>query len=188
MLFTLQHCSNRYTTFLTSKICFLSCWKCNKNITSEQFSKEYLIEPNYCNNCNVLQALPIKISSYFDVLMKKSDIPLCGFPYKMNIPLQSIKKRFYYLQGIYHPDHAENKEMAEEASIWLNQAFQTIKLPLPRLYYILDKFYNINPKSDSNDECPMDPSFLSTVMDIHEQLDECISDKNKGKQLHKGIK
>lgn len=187
LLFTLHQSSNRHTVFLLSGIRLLSCWKCKINIPSNQSSKEYLIEPSYCNNCNVIQELPINTSSYFTVLMKKNDIPTCGFPYKVDISLQPIKKRFYYLQGIYHPDHSENKKISDEASIWLNQAFQTIKLSLPRLYYILDKFYNINSKNDSSDECPMDSSFLSTVMIIHEQLDECISDKNKGKQLHKGI-
>lgn len=74
-----------------------------------------------------------------------------GFYYKLDMPMASIKSRYFFLQTLYHPDHIHNKvflsfisvlftlvqDMADEMSAWLTQGYNTLRDPLLRLGYIV---------------------------------------------------
>lgn len=159
------------------------CWRCHGHKIIERQS-DYAVEPSHCGHCQALQALPVQGIDYFQVFIKKRQLPPCGFPYQRTLEERPLKQRFYYLQNLYHPDHLENKAMAEEMSTWISRGFRTISDPFSRLCYILEHSYHVEGiPQDHQQEAKMDPGFLAEILEWHERLDESSKDPEQKKKL-----
>ncbi len=84
-----------------------------------------------------------------------------------------LKKKFYELSKIYHPDFYANENEAKQAEILElstlnNKAYQTLSNPAKRLEYVL-KLHDLVSEG-AKPQLPAD--FLMEMMDINERLME----------------
>ena len=112
---------------------------------------------------------------------------LFGFSESFDLDMDQLSHRYRELQRKLHPDNfasATDKERrlsVQQASL-VNDAFNTLKFPLPRASYLLKlRGFGI----DAHDNTAMDPSFLMQQMELREQLGEVTSAKNPMTALEK---
>ncbi|WP_184549197.1 Fe-S protein assembly co-chaperone HscB [Mucilaginibacter sp. FT3.2] len=96
-----------------------------------------------------------------------------GIPESFNVEPAMLKKKFYELSKLYHPDfHAgENEEKQQEIlelSTLNNKAYQVLTDPARRMEYIL-KLYDLVSEG-AKPQLPTD--FLMEMMEINERLME----------------
>uniref|UniRef100_A0A1I8EDQ1 J domain-containing protein n=1 Tax=Wuchereria bancrofti TaxID=6293 RepID=A0A1I8EDQ1_WUCBA len=148
----------------------LDCWKCRKAI-------ECLKEKLFCPMCSAIQ--PVEDRNYFDYLGL-----LPGF----NVDLSLLKMNFLKLQSFVHPDKfskcsQKEKEISENCSRYLNEAYKTLIEPLERAKYLLTlKGEPLDDKDavDSKD-------FLIEMMELNE-LVVISNDTNELKTLLDEVK
>lgn len=96
-----------------------------------------------------------------------------GIPESFNIEPAKIKKKFYELSKLYHPDFYAGEDEAKqqeilELSTLNNKAYQVLNDPARRMEYIL-KLYDLVSEG-AKPQLPAD--FLMEMMDINERLME----------------
>ena len=96
-----------------------------------------------------------------------------GIPESFNIDMVMLKKKFYELSKLYHPDFYAGEDEAKqqeilELSTLNNKAYQALGDPAKRLEYIL-KLHNLVSEG-AKPQLPAD--FLMEMMDINERLME----------------
>lgn len=93
-----------------------------------------------------------------------------------NINFDELETKYLAFQQQFHPDKATTKDI--EKSILLNEAFDVLKNPIPRLSYIL-KLNGIDILDDS--KAPkVDSKTLGEIWELQEELMES-SDEEKQK-------
>jgi molecular chaperone HscB len=96
---------------------------------------------------------------------------LFDLPVSFKIDPELLKKKFYKLSRLYHPDHftmesSEKQEEVLEISGILNMGYKILGDENLRMKYILDKFNLL--KGTENQ--PLPQSFLMQMMEINEQI------------------
>ncbi|KAJ1928974.1 molecular chaperone [Tieghemiomyces parasiticus] len=137
------------------------CWKCDATLESETL---------VCDNqhCQALVPLSPEIS-YFDVLVGEETF---------DVEIGILRRNFLKLQQKAHPDNysqssPQEQKIADVHSTWLNTAYHTLRNPLARAKYILQRH---GYKSDT-EEVIQDPDFLTMVFDVRERLSEITDEK-----------
>ncbi|CAG9535396.1 unnamed protein product [Cercopithifilaria johnstoni] len=131
----------------------LECWRCRKAIGC-------LKEKLFCPMCAAIQ--PVEGRNYFDYL---GVVP--GF----DVDLSLLKMNFLKLQSVVHPDKfsrcsPEEKEISENCSRYLNEAYKTLTEPLERAKYLLTL-----KGAPQNDEHVMGGTdFLAEMMELNELM------------------
>lgn len=100
---------------------FLHCWKCQK----------ILQKTPQCPGCTSIQPVSTFLN-YFQLLNNHQ--------VTFNINQSKLKESFIQLQKIFHPDRisdAQEKQLAQGESRWLNKAYRELKDPLRRAEYMV---------------------------------------------------
>lgn len=147
------------------------CWKCGSNIKGTTF---------FCKNttCAAIQPIKTPAPNYYDLLLpghyKSVDQILShGF----NVPPDELKKHFFRLQRDLHPDKFgsgsnEERQLSEQQSTYINEAYHTLRNPLTRAQYLLSlKGINTADESRTISSDYDKQGFLMTVMDIQEEIE-----------------
>lgn len=103
----------------------------------------------------------------------KNHFDLFGLPLSFEVDHEDLSLRYRDLQRAVHPDRFANaseqeKRLSVQQAALINDAFQTLKSPLPRARYLL-QLHGID--LDDNDTA-MDPAFLMQQMELREALGE----------------
>lgn len=103
----------------------------------------------------------------------KNYFELFGLPVAFEIDLEDLSLRYRDLQRTVHPDRFANaseleKRLSLQQTALINEAFQTLKSPLPRARYLLQ----LNDIILDDNDTAMDPMFLMEQMELREELSE----------------
>lgn len=130
----------------------MNCPHCNKETTSQE----------YCSECG--RILPPTERNYFDVF---------GLPLdRLVIDIPQLEKRFLELSRKYHPDRFASKsplenQIAHEYSSAVNNAYRTLKEPVSRAKYVVERqLGSIEEKS-----AHVPPAMAEFFFEIHDVLD-----------------
>jgi molecular chaperone HscB len=98
---------------------------------------------------------------------------LFELPVSFSVDQQVLKKKFYALSRLYHPDFFAQAGVEEQADVlqkssMVNKAYQVFSNPDNTLQYLLELKGLVEPE----EKFQLDPMFLGEVMDINEQLME----------------
>ncbi|MCL6243464.1 MULTISPECIES: Fe-S protein assembly co-chaperone HscB [Acinetobacter] len=93
---------------------------------------------------------------------------LFNLPVALDIDLAVLKAEFLKLQQQYHPDKAEDKDLALIKSSEINQAFKVLSNVDSRAAYLL----SLKKQDYHLDQSISDFEFLQDALEIREQLDE----------------
>lgn len=128
------------------------CWHCGAKDAASLF----------CRYCNALQAPTPDYYEFF------------GLPRALALDASDLKKRFYSLSRLLHPDRYTKRSDQErrfslEASSILNDAYRVLRDPIQRAEYVLRQ--EGLPTSDQrNRDVP--PELLEEVFELNMALDE----------------
>jgi len=101
---------------------------------------------------------------------------LFDLPPELDINPAILKVNFLKLQQQYHPDKAEDKQLAMIKSSEINQAFKVLSQVDSRAGYLLA----LRKEDHHLDQSINDFEFLQSALEIREQLDEA----SNTQQLH----
>ncbi len=106
-------------------------------------------------------------------LTGKNYFELFGLPVAFEIDLEDLSLRYRDLQRAVHPDRFANasdleKRLSLQQTALINEAFQTLKSPLPRARYLLQ----LNGITLDDNSTAMDPGFLMEQMELREEVGE----------------
>jgi molecular chaperone HscB len=130
----------------------MKCPHCNNETTSQEF----------CSECG--RILPPAERNYFDVF---------GLPVdRLVIDMPQLEKKFLELSRKYHPDRFASKspvenQIAHEYSSAVNNAYRTLKEPVSRAKYVVERqLGSIEEKS-----AHVPPDMAEFFFEIHDVLD-----------------
>jgi len=108
-------------------------------------------------------------------------------PEAFDIDEKELGERYHRLQGETHPDRfagaeEEKKLQAVQLNSYLNEAYTTLKTPLRRAGYLLQR-KNIDPETVSQED--LDMELLMEQMQLRESLAELPKDDSALPQLDK---
>ena len=97
---------------------------------------------------------------------------LLGLPAQFDLDPQTIESAFFDKSKELHPDRFANAPAAERVAALsrsraLNDAYQTLKKPVPRAEYLLAR---AGVKIGDNEQ--LDPTFLMEILELREELAE----------------
>jgi molecular chaperone HscB len=128
------------------------CPHCQRETTS----------PEYCSECG--RILPPTERNYFNVFGLPAD--------RLEIDIPQLEKRFLELSRKYHPDRFASKtplenQIAHEYSSAVNNAYRTLKEPVSRAKYVVErKLGSIEEKS-----AQVPTEMAEFFFEIHDLLD-----------------
>jgi molecular chaperone HscB len=137
----------------------------------------------FCDACGKVQAPsenPTENADYFAVF---------GLPRKLNIDLPALERSFYRLSRKLHPDlYAQASPREQQWSLdqtsLLNDAYRTLKNPIPRTEYLLKLEGIVLEAGKSEDGKPKDsrvpPDLLEEVFELNMQLEEMRMNRKMG--------
>lgn len=140
---------------------------------SHMSPQEIMVSYMRCPNCTGILSPPSS-SHFMDILVPINAIKTSNF----DLDLMLVKERFLSFQRYLHPDliafHLRNNQIAaeeqeerlEEWSVWINNAWETIRDPLKRAEHL------IGVKESELEKMQTDPFTLMTAMQAREELDE----------------
>ena len=99
-----------------------------------------------------------------------SHFELFNLPTELDIDLALLKSNFLALQQQYHPDKAEDKDLALIKSSDINQAYKVLANVDSRAAYLL----SLKKQDHHLDQSISDFEFLQSALEIREQLDEAV--------------
>ena len=99
-----------------------------------------------------------------------SHFELFNLPTELDIDLALLKSNFLALQQQYHPDKAEDKDLALIKSSEINQAYKVLANIDSRAAYLL----SLKKQDHHLDQSISDFEFLQSALEIREQLDEAV--------------
>lgn len=97
-----------------------------------------------------------------------------GLEHRLDLDLKDLEKRFYALSRQYHPDgytlkSREEQQYALDATAVLNDAYRTLRDPLPRAEYLLkENGFDIGEQGSKN----VPPELLEEVFELNMALEE----------------
>jgi molecular chaperone HscB len=129
------------------------------------------VDVHFCPQCTKILTLG-RQGDYFSFL---------GVPRKLNLDVDDLERRFRALSRQFHPDYFYNATPAErraslERSSYLNDAYRTLRQPVPRLEYLLSlegmdrrRMERTDAAADPGHQVP--PALLEEVFALNEELD-----------------
>ncbi|XP_053617360.1 iron-sulfur cluster co-chaperone protein HscB [Plodia interpunctella] len=147
--------NNVLKSSISLQILRLSCWSCGKE-------NQVLVSNLFCPNCKTLQK-PRKDNNYFSVL---------GVEETYDQNENDLAKRYKDLQKYLHPDKFANRDTAErdiseEYSSLVNEAYKTLLEPMARGIYMLKLKGTSIPESTE----VLDQQFLMEIMEKNEEVE-----------------
>ncbi len=140
------------------------------------------VDVHFCPQCTKILSLA-RQGDYFSFL---------GVPRKLNLDLAELDRQFRALSRQFHPDYFYNAPIAErraslERSSYLNDAYRTLKDPVSRLEYLLEREglaaggpHGASARPGAAQEVPAD--LLEEVFALNEELDEIREMRERGDQ------
>lgn len=130
-----------------------ACWSCDGAVD---------LRAPFCHACGVIQ--PARPIDHFARL---------GVRRAFDVDLAELERQYFGFQRRVHPDRFANKPAAERAhslqhSTSLNDAYETLKSPLPRTRYLLELLGR--PMLDNDAHTIDDPELLEEAMEMREAL------------------
>jgi molecular chaperone HscB len=97
---------------------------------------------------------------------------LLGLEPRFDVDAATIERAFFAKAKELHPDRYQGPERIAALSRTraLNDAYQTLKRPIPRAEYLLSR-----AGVTIGDREPLDPAFLMEILELREQLSEAIA-------------
>lgn len=111
----------------------------------------------------------------------KNYFELLNQPQTFAVDSLSLENAYQTLMARFHPDRFVNapiveKRVAEQVSVRINEAYQTVKTPLARAQYLCSlKGMNVHERR------PMPPAVLVKQMDWHEMLEAALATGDDGR-------
>jgi len=140
------------------------------------------VDVHFCPQCTKILALG-RHGDYFAFL---------GVPRKLNLDPHELEQRFRSLSRQFHPDYFYNASPAErvaslERSSYLNDAYRTLKQPIPRIAYLLELegVLTAADHGQGNASKLVPPALLEEVFALNEELDEVRSLREGGAPAEK---
>ena len=129
------------------------------------------VDVHFCPQCTKILTLA-RQGDYFSFL---------GVPRKLNLDVADLEQRFRALSRQFHPDYFYNATPAErraslERSSYLNDAYRTLRQPIPRVEYLLSVEGMDRRRSERGDAAAepdnkVPPALLEEVFALNEELD-----------------
>ena len=129
------------------------------------------VDVHFCPQCTKILTLA-RQGDYFTFL---------GVPRKLNLDVADLEQRFRALSRQFHPDYFYNATPAErraslERSSYLNDAYRTLRQPIPRVEYLLSVEGMDRRRSERGDAAAepdqkVPPALLEEVFALNEELD-----------------
>jgi len=108
------------------------------------------------------------MSDYFEVL---------GLPRKLQVDLDELRRRFYDLSRLHHPDFHQAASAGEQAAVLersalVNRAYRALREPLARVEYViaLEEGRETREGAAGKPKAPMD--LLEEMLEVQEALEE----------------
>jgi molecular chaperone HscB len=127
------------------------------------------VDVHFCPQCTKILTLG-RHGDYFAFL---------GVPRKLNLDLPDLEQRFRTLSRQFHPDYFYNASPAErvaslERSSYLNDAYRTLKQPIPRIAYLLELegVWTRADRGEGTTSAQVPAALLEEVFALNEELDE----------------
>lgn len=97
-----------------------------------------------------------------------------GLPQKLQIDRPDLERRFYELSRRLHPDRFfrrpdRERQLSEDATAWLNDAYRTLKDPVARAEYLLG-LHGLDKTEQKSSNVP--PELLEEVFELNMALEE----------------
>ena len=110
--------------------------------------------------------------------LKQDYFALFGLNPGFDIDTQKLHSKQQRLQSEFHPDRFVNasdreKRLSVQQAAWINQAFETLSIPVKRARYMLE-INGIDMNDDS--ETTADTEFLIEQISLREEMDACHAD------------
>jgi molecular chaperone HscB len=135
------------------------------------------VDVHFCPQCSKILAIG-RQGDYFAFL---------GLPRKLNLDASQIEQQFRALSRQFHPDFFYNATPSErraslERSSYLNDAYRTLKQPVSRIAYLLDREGVMTAADHGNGPASKQPpaALLEEVFALNEELDEVRSARADG--------
>src|SRR5262245_11471576 len=124
------------------------------------------VDVHFCPQCTKILSLG-RHGDYFSFL---------GLPRRLQIEGAELEQNFRALSRQFHPDYFYNASPAErraslERSSYLNDAYRTLKQPIPRIEYLLE-LEGMGTAGPSESAKHVPPALLEEVFALNEELDE----------------
>ena len=128
------------------------------------------VDVHFCPQCTKILTLG-RQGDYFSFL---------GVPRKLNLDTADLEQRFRALSRQFHPDYFYNATPAErraslERASYLNDAYRTLRQPIPRLEYLLSLEGMDRRRSERGEatepQNKVPPALLEEVFALNEELD-----------------
>ena len=132
----------------------------------------------FCPQCNTVHGTNKDgITDYFSLL---------GIQQSFTVNLKEAELRYRALQKVVHPDHADpsSESNSNDYCALLNEAIATIKSPLSRAEHLL----KLNNTSTAETSRMNDKALLEEIMDINDEVDEAIGNRDKLEECLTSIK
>jgi molecular chaperone HscB len=131
----------------------LLCWNCHT-----------VVDAHLCSNCGKIQ--PASQKNYFALL---------GLPISFSLDLDFLEKKYLQLQQLIHPDRfvgksRREKHYATQQSSQLNQAYEALKDPVQRGFYLL-KMQDRDYGEHAVGQVSHDPDFLMHLLMERESIE-----------------
>lgn len=106
---------------------------------------------------------------------------LFEIPVQLRVEANSLPRKYFELSRKYHPDYfvqasPQEQQEALERSAMLNKAFQTFQQPDDTIAYVL----SLKGLMETGEKYALNPAFLTSVMELNEQLMELEIDPDAG--------
>jgi molecular chaperone HscB len=142
-----------------------SCWNCKGAVSGAHF----------CAACGKIQPLPAGWD-YFKFF---------GLAQKLNIEPAALEGQFHLLSWKLHPDNFVRagefeRNLSLERSSELNDAYRTLRDPVSRREYLLERL-GIRKEGTTKQQAP--PELLEEVFELNESLDELREARENGGDL-----
>lgn len=103
--------------------------------------------------------------------LTKNYFELFGLPVSFEVESEALSLRYRDLQRAVHPDRFANasdqeRRLSVQQAALINEAFRTLKNPLPRARYLLE----LSDVEIDDTDTSMDPAFLMEQIELREQL------------------
>jgi molecular chaperone HscB len=135
------------------------------------------VDVHFCPQCTKILTLG-RQGDYFAFL---------GVPRKLNLNPADLEQRFRALSRQFHPDFFYNATAAErvaslERSSYLNDAYRTLKQPISRIAYLLERegVWTTADHGDGRASKQVPPALLEEVFALNEELDEVRALRERG--------
>jgi molecular chaperone HscB len=146
-----------------------ACWSCASPLAGARL---------VCESCGKIQP-PSAAATYFEVF---------GLPRRLHIDLPALESTFYKLSRKLHPDiYARSGSDEQQWSLantsLLNDAYRTLKSPLPRTEYLLQlEGVQLEEPDKAAKQARTPPDLLEEVFELNMQLEEMRMNRNVGEE------